>query len=297
MNHFMLSERHTEWLTTLGIDPNRIDIPLLSSPQYPEQIESWLKKTSDILKGSILPSRIPVGDCLLFPIDDSIVTFWGWDGSSRQAVLVGLDFSVPLFHHSGNSQQSLWITGNPLRALIKIAQGNSVIGVPSPSSLAYWPKEHRNTNSVCVAVTEQTLIRRLKEMNRFSLQLDWSQKDPVRHLDGLVVYNRTMDRIAKFGDFKSWANRSFQESPSEIGIQNWRGMIAVFAAELGRWFREGGWDMSESLNSWWQEGHMGSFAGKSITIHDPASRKKKRAYVFESLVASGDLCKDIHNVG
>ena len=213
MNHNMLSERHADWLSKLGIDSNKTDIPLLSSPQNPTQIHSWLQQAQEMLKKSILPNEVPVGNCLLFSIEDSVVTFWGWDGKSRQAVLAGLDFSIPLLLHRGNPQQPLWITSNPLRALIKIAQGFSVIGVPSPSSLAFWPKELDNTKIACIAATEQTLIRHINESDRLMLQLQWSQKDPVRHLDRLTNHHRTMDRIGKFDDFKSWAVRSFEENP------------------------------------------------------------------------------------
>jgi len=61
-------------------------------------------------------------------------------------------------------------------------------------------------------------------------------------------------------------------------------MSTIFAAELGRWFKGTGWDMQESLHSWWLEGHMGEFADKSITIHDPASRRRKKLMCLKVLL-------------
>lgn len=297
MNHLMLSERHAGWLSALGIDPEQIDIPLLSAPQHPNQMEAWLQQAQKILTGAILPKEVPVGDCLLFPIEDGVVSFWGWDGQSREAVLAGLDFSTPLLLHRGNPELPLWITGNPLRALRKMADGHSVIGVPSSSSLDYWPNDFGNTDTAYVAATEQTLIRRLNDLKHIDIELKWSQKDPVRHLDGLTNRHRTLDRVGKFEDFKVWALHSFQENPSGIGIPLWRGMSVVFASDLRYWFEEGGCDMKETLLHWWQKGHMGAFGNKSITIHDPASRKKKKAYVFQSLVTAEELCQYSRNIG
>lgn len=289
MKHEMLSKRHAGWLSTLGINPEKIDNPLLSAPQYPNQMEAWRQQAQKILSGAILPKEVPVGDCLLFPIEDGVVSFWGWDGQSREAVLAGLDFSTPLLLHRGNPELPLWITGNPLRALRKMADGYPVIGVPSSSSLDYWPTDFGNSDSAYVAATEQTLIRRLNELKHIDIQLKWTQNDPVRHLDGLVHRHRTMDRIGKYDDFKAWAVSSFQENPSGIGIPFWRGMSVVFASDLRYWFEECGSDMKETLYHWWQQGHMGAFANKSMTIHDPASRKKKKAYVFQNLVTVEDL--------
>lgn len=274
MIHPLLTPDQSKSLLKVEIEPDIITVPLMSAPQDPSQVSKWVTYAQDVLSSQFVPTTPPIGDILFLPLDcGPLITLWGWDFELENVVVVGPDFDTPIYHKAGYSND-VWITANPLRFLTLATKGHEVYGLPNRQALTALQHVDK---SVKISVTERTLIHSLRSQNAGIKVIEKWNHDPINQF---VTDDRHIRPVAPINEFWEWASSALSTG-SDIGIKNWRGITVMYARPLREWMEREGYDMRRSLQTWWRQGWMSSsYAFKAVTVHQPGTSAKRKAYAF-----------------